>query len=173
METAVVEMERHSVLLVELADEIADIRPEDVFHRDRVRCDHVRIDIARAQRRRHLEADEARANHYRPLRNECLRDKGAAVGERAQVVHMFERRPRYIQPHRLEAGGEQQLVVGVTTAVGEQHVPALRIERGSGRIQFQVDAVLPVERRRTQRIRFCGRRAREEALRKVGTVTRP
>ena len=61
----------------------------------------------------------------------------------------------------------------MATAVHELYVPALGVERGDRRVQLQVDAVLQVERRRAQRIRLCGRSAREEALRKVGAITRP
>jgi hypothetical protein len=71
------EMERHTVLFVEFANEIADIRPEYLFHGNGVRYDHVHTDIARTQRRRHLETDEAGADDHRPLRNERLLDQGA------------------------------------------------------------------------------------------------
>ena len=86
---------------------------------------------------------------------------------------MSEIRPRHVEPHRLGAGGEQQRVIGMATAVHELHVPALGVDRGDGRVQLQVDAVLLVERRRAQRIRLRGRSAGEEALRKIGAITRP
>ena len=59
----------------------------------RLRPDDMHVDIARAQRGRHLEADEARADHHRPLRRQRLGDEGAAVGQRAQIVHMREVAP--------------------------------------------------------------------------------
>ena len=61
------EMERHTVALVELADEPSDVRSQDFLHRNGIRRDHMHVDIARAQRCRHLESDEARADHHRSL----------------------------------------------------------------------------------------------------------
>ena len=104
------EMERHAVLLVEFADELPDVRAQDLLHGNGFRRDHMHVDIARAQRCRHLEADEARADHHRSLRSQRLGDQGAAVGERAQIVHMSESRPGHVEPHRLGAGGEQQRI---------------------------------------------------------------
>ena len=60
----------------------------------------------------HLEADEARADDHRALRLPRARAMmAAAVGERAQVVHVRQLRARDRQPDRLGAGGEQQRAV--------------------------------------------------------------
>ena len=81
-------MEDDAVLLVQRADEIAELRSEHAFERALLRRDDMHLDVARAQRRRGFEADEARADHHRALGGFRLRDDGAAVGERAQRVHM-------------------------------------------------------------------------------------
>ena len=62
------EVEAHAVLLVQSADERAELVAEDARERHRLGRDHVDLEAARAQRRRHLEADEARADHDRALR---------------------------------------------------------------------------------------------------------
>src|SRR6185295_8226351 len=86
---------------------------------------------------------------------------------------MSQSRPGYVEPHGLGAGREQQGIIGVATAIHELYVPALGVETGDWRAQLQVDTVLQVERRRPKRVRLGGRSAREEALRKVGAITRP
>ena len=63
-------MEVDTVLFVELADEIADLaRPGSSPWGSVSGADHVHLDIARAQRCRDLEPDEARADHHRSLRS--------------------------------------------------------------------------------------------------------
>ena len=58
------QMEDDAVLLVELPDEPADLRPHDALERLVLRRDDMDVDAARAQRRRDLEADEARADDH-------------------------------------------------------------------------------------------------------------
>src|SRR5205807_2650290 len=61
----IAEMEDDAMLLVQLADEIAHLDPEDALHRALFRRYHVDLDAADAQRRRRFEANEARADHDR------------------------------------------------------------------------------------------------------------
>ena len=62
------EVEDDAVLLVQRANEIAQLRPEHALHRPRFRRHDVDLDIARTQRRRDFEPDEARADHERAAR---------------------------------------------------------------------------------------------------------
>ena len=109
-----------AVLLVQAAHEVAELGAQHALQRALVRRDDVHVDAARAQRRGDLEADEARADHDRAPRRCRPRDDGAAVGERAQRVHVRQVGARQRQPHRLGAGRQQQRVVGDLAAVAER-----------------------------------------------------
>ena len=76
------------MLLVHLADEGAELGAHDPAERHRVGADHVHLEIARAQRSGHLQADEAGADHDRAPGGLRSGDDGAAVAERAQIVHV-------------------------------------------------------------------------------------
>ena len=56
-------MEFDAVLLVQRADEIAELRPEHAFERTLLRRDHMHLDVAGAQRGGGFQADEACADH--------------------------------------------------------------------------------------------------------------
>ena len=146
---------------------------QDLLHRDGLRCDHVHVDIARAQRCRHLETDEARADHHGSLRGQRLGDQRAAVGERAQIVHV-----------RKIAAGHRRAAPARRRSRAAAHRRRWRLPsasctcrllvsmRGDARVQLQVDVVLLVELRRSQRIPLRGRAAREIALRKIRAIAR-
>ena len=61
-------MKDDAVLLVQRANEIAHLRPEHALHRPLLEAHDMDLDVARAQRSRHLEPDEARADHDRAAR---------------------------------------------------------------------------------------------------------
>ena len=82
------EMEHDALLLVQRSNERAEVVAEHALERKLLRRDDVDVDLARAQRRRDLEADEARADHDGALCRLRRGDDRAAVGERAQVVHV-------------------------------------------------------------------------------------
>ena len=94
---------------------------------------------------------------------ERLGDQRAAVGERAQIVDVRKTRARHVEPHRLGAGGEQQRIVGMASAVHELHVPPRGVDRGHASVQLQVDAVCSIEVRRSKRIGLRGRGARRDS----------
>ena len=52
------------MLLMELADEIPDLRSQDFLHRNCLGPDHMHFDIPGTERGRHLETDEAGADHH-------------------------------------------------------------------------------------------------------------
>ena len=107
------------------------------------------LDAARAQRGGDLEADEARAHDHGALRRRRPRDDRAAIGERAQRVHVRQVHARQRQPHRLGAGREQQPVVGELAAVAERRLRARRRRcRATVVFEPQVDALVGVEARR-------------------------
>ena len=59
------QMKHDAMLLVQRANEIAQLRPKHALHRPLLRRHDMDLDVARAQRRRRLEPDEARADHER------------------------------------------------------------------------------------------------------------
>ncbi len=66
-----------AVLFVQFAHEVAQLRPQHLFERARVRRHHVHLEPALAQRRRGFEPDEAGAEHDRALGGAELVDDGA------------------------------------------------------------------------------------------------
>ena len=57
------EVEDDAVLLVQRRHEVAELRAQHALERPRLGRDDVHLEPARAQRRRDLEPDEARADH--------------------------------------------------------------------------------------------------------------
>ena len=79
---------------------------------------------------------------------------------------------RQLQPDRLGAGGEQQLVEADRLAVAEHDAASRDIERGRGRAEAQLDRVLGVEFGRAQRDPFLERGTGEIVFRQVRSVDR-
>ena len=92
------------------------------------------LDVARAQRGRDFEADEAGAEHDGAARRLGALDDGAAVGERAQRVNMRLVGARDRQPDRLGAGREQQPVVGEPCSIGERDLARARVDARRRRV---------------------------------------
>ena len=128
------------------------------------------LDVARAQRGRDLEPDEARADHDRAARRLGALDDRPAIGERAQRVDMRLVGARDRQADRLGAGREQQPVVGDRAPVGEHDLARTRIDAGDVRLEPQIDAVLGIEAVRAQRHPILRRAAGEIVLGQVRPV---
>ena len=75
-----------------------------------------------------------------------------------------------LQPDRLRAGGEQQLVEAERVAAAKQDAPTPDIERRGRRAEAQLDRVLGIEFGRTQRDPFLGRGAGEIVFRQVRAI---
>jgi hypothetical protein len=97
-------VEDDAVLLVHAAYEVAKLTSHDALQRAMVRRDDVHVYAARGQRRRHLEADEARPQHDRAPRLARRGDDRATVSERSQVVNASPVVERRRQVDRLGAG---------------------------------------------------------------------
>ena len=69
------------MVLMELAQEISDLRSQHFLHQDRLGPDHVDFDIPGTKRGRHLQANEAGADHNRALCHQSAGDKRAAVSQ--------------------------------------------------------------------------------------------
>src|SRR5262245_61353650 len=102
------------------------------------------LDLAVAQRGSRFEADEAGADDERaaPLPGTC--DQLAAVGERSERPNMRQLGARQLQPDRLGAGGEQQLVEAERLAAAEYDAPTGDIERRGRRAEAQLDRSLGI-----------------------------
>ena len=69
------------MVLMELAQEIPDLRSQHFLHQDRLGPDHVDFDIPGTKRRRDLQANEAGADYNRTLCHQSAGDKRAAVSQ--------------------------------------------------------------------------------------------
>jgi hypothetical protein len=127
------------------AHEIAHCRSEYALHRALLQAYDMNLDVSRAQRRRHLEPDEACPDHHRAFRAVGRCNDRAAIVQRAQHMDMGLARAGNRQPHRLRAGRQQQTVVGNGLAAGEQHLSCLGFDRGHFRLQPQVDRGIGVK----------------------------
>ena len=70
------------MILMELAQEIADLRPQHFLHQDRLGPDYVDFDVPGTKRRRHFQANEAGADNNRTLCRQSAGDQSAAVSQR-------------------------------------------------------------------------------------------
>ena len=52
------------MVLMELTDELSDLRPKEPLHRNCFAPDHMHIDVPSAERCCYLEPDEAGANYH-------------------------------------------------------------------------------------------------------------
>jgi hypothetical protein len=166
-------MERHPMPLVERADESANLRSQDLQHRDGFRGDDVYGHVPRAKRRGHLEPDEARADHNSPLRDQRFGDQRTTVGEGTQIVDVRETRARHIEMHGLGARGEQQRIVRLSGPVRELDASTRGVDRGYSRVQFQFDTVFAIEACRSERVGVVRRCARQVALGEIGAIAGP
>ena len=99
-------MKHDALSLVQRSHEPADLDTHDALERHALGRDHVNVDPARTQRRRHFQADEARARDHDMLGVLRALDNRAAVGERAQIHHLIAGGAWNRQPHGIRAGGE-------------------------------------------------------------------
>ena len=84
----VAEMKDDAVLLVQRADEVAHVGSEHAFHRPLFRRDDMHLDVTRAQCRRRLKSDKARADHDRPARTLDGFNDRPAIRKRTQDMDM-------------------------------------------------------------------------------------
>src|SRR5690349_4270562 len=112
-------MKANAMRLVKGAKKLSRFWPQSPFHWNSLGGYDIDRDIARAQGRRHLEPDETRAEHNRAPRALRLGGDAAAIGQRAQIVHMREILAWKIEPHRLCAGSKQQRFIGKLRPAGK------------------------------------------------------
>ena len=164
-------MKRHSMFLMEPADERSDLGPQDFLHWNGLGTNDVHFDIPGTQRGCYFEADETRTNHHCALCRQSLGDQRAAVSQSAQIVHVRKVSAGYREAHRLGSGGKQERVIGITAATLEPYIATCCVDRRDTRAQAHIDCVLFVEFCRAEQIRLLGRGAGQIALRQIGAVT--
>ena len=150
----------------------AHLRAQHLFHQLRLAPHHMHFDVASTQRRRHLQADKAGANHHGTL---CLLGRSGqrlTVGLRAQGVHMRQIGAGNSEPHRLGARRQQQGAISHPAAIGQFQVALRDINACHARTQPHVDVVLSVERLRPQRQPLGRRRTGQVVFGQVGPVAR-
>jgi hypothetical protein len=158
------EMKSNPLLLMHLAYKRTELGTEDTLERHRLPADHVHLEPSHGQRRRHLEADERRADHD----GASLRivDDRPAIVEGAKQVS--SRRAWNIKSERRRPGREQNRVERLRTAFEDQLLP---FEPTHG-FTAQGDAVFGEVLRRPQRNPFFGCVSREVVFREVRPINR-
>ena len=164
------EVKNHPVLHMQPADEIAQLRTEYALHRTCFRRHDMDLDVARAQRRRNFEPDEACTDDERAARALRAVDDGAAVRERTQRVHMRLVGTGYRKPHWLRARRQQQSVVRHPFASGENEFAGLRIDPRDFTVEPQFNSVRGIEIVRPQRHPVHRRGAGQIILGQIRTV---
>ena len=159
-----------AVLLVQDAHELRNLGTEYPLERRAFRRSHVHLDLARAQRRRRFEPDEACAQHHGTLRAFGALDDRAGIGKRAQHEYVRRVGARNVEANRLGPGREQQLVERQAFAVSQTDASPPRVDRSDFGFEAKVDVVIAIELCWTQRHPLLRRIAGEIILRTVGPV---
>ena len=107
----------------------ADFRSENARHRYLLGRNDAHVETTGAQRRRHLKADEARADHGHAADPGAGRDETVGVGERAQIMNVAPFGSRRRQLYGKSARREKQRVVRQRRPVSERQPLARGIER--------------------------------------------
>ncbi len=160
------------MLLVNRAHEAAEVRAQNFLHRMLFRRDDMDLDVARAERGRDFEADEAGAEHDRPARRLRPLDDRPAVLERSKHKHV--RRPGAGDGRRdgLGAGREKKAVEGKLLAASERDFARANVDCCDRRIEPKVDGIVGIEALVAQRQPLLRRAAGEIVLRQVRPVDR-
>ena len=167
------------MLFVEGAHEGADLLAQRPRQRHLLDVHHGHLELAGAQRRRDLEADEAAAQHHGARRTTLdgtraqlldLGDDGPAVGQGAQVAHVGQVAARQLETHRLGTGGEEQRAPGKRRAAIEGDSAPARVDRGHTGAELQLDPPLVIELARMERDPLLGGVAGQVVLGEIGAV---
>jgi hypothetical protein len=100
-------MEYDTILLMEGADEVAHLRTQDPFHWPFFRRHDMNFDLARAQGRGNLQANETGAKHDGAARSHGSLDDRLAICERAQRVNVWLVGAGYGQANRFGSGRKE------------------------------------------------------------------
>ncbi len=135
------EVKPHPAVSMEPLDEPPEVEPENTVHGNVLRGHDVNLDIAVAQRCRHLEPDEAGPEHNCRRRFLGGRDDRPAVGQGAQRVDMRAVAAVDGNPHRFRTRGQQQCPIRHLGAVVERDRLRFPIDRRDGGVEAQGDLV--------------------------------
>ena len=165
-------MEDDALRFVQRLNEAANFRAHDALERHAFRRDHVDVDPPASQRRRDLEADEARADHHHMFGRARLVDEGATVREGTQIVHLRAVGARDRQTHRIGAGRNQQRAERAPRAAFEHNLSRADVDRRHARAEQQLDAPFREVLRRPQRNPVVLRMTGEIVFRQVRPIAR-
>src|SRR2546426_2505179 len=130
------------------------------------------FDVPGAERRGHLEPDEARSQHHGPLCTRARLDDGPAVLKRAEIVDSRPLVADQRKPHRLCAGRQDDRAKVTRRAVVQRDALPLGIETRHRPTEHPLQPELLVVSGRVQRNPFLGRVPREVVLGEVWPVVR-
>ena len=165
-------MEDDAVLFVQCTNEIAHLGPKHTLHRPLLGRHDMDLDTPRAQRRRGLETDKARADHDRAARTVHRGDNRPAIRQRTQRMDMRLVGSRNRQPHRLGPRRQQKTVIGNRDTVGDDDIARFGVDRGDIAVKPEFDAGIPVKAVRPQRQPVFRRAAGEIVLGQIWPVDR-
>ena len=156
------------MFLVHGTDEIAQLRAKNAFQWPALGRDDGDVQIPRAQRGCHLQPDEARADHHRPLARHGARRKRLAVRERAQRERALGARNG--EPDGIRAGGQKQRAVPERAPGREAHFAPSDVDCGDLDLVDEVDALSGIEVAAAQRHPFLRRSPGEIVLAQVRPI---
>ena len=164
------QMKHHAMLFMQGLQVVSHLCAQHFFHQPCLAPDHLHFDVARAQRRCHLQTDEAGANHHSPLCALCRSHQRLSVCLGAQVMHMGQVSAGNGQAHGLGTRGQQQRAIAHAAAILQVQALLHRVNAPHARVQAQVDVVFLVKAARPQRQPIGRCRACQVIFGQVGPV---
>ena len=166
-------MEMHAFFFMQGADDIAQLRPQNFFHRPGFGRYHMDFQPAGDERSRHFQSDETGAHHQDPFGILGTSDNRPAIGETAQGKRLARRRAGKLHAHRLGAGRDQQPVIGKRAAIRTSTTcRSLGNDGADPCPQAQIDTVIGVIGVRPERHPFLGRAASQVVFGQIGAIHR-
>ena len=163
------QVEHDPVLFVQRADVGAELGAEDTFEWCGLGGDDVDVEVSVPKGSRHLETNEAGADHDRALLPLRRGDDRAAVGPGAQCEDVRLVLAREIQANRLRTRRQEECTVGQAAIRFQDDLGARGIDHRRARAD-DIDVVLFVEPGRPQRHPFVLRRAGQVVLGEIGAI---
>ena len=149
-----------------------EFRAQNSLHRLLFRRDDMDLDVARAQRGRDFEPDEARAQHDRAARRLRPLDDRPAVAERAKHKHVATAWRRGWTGARARRRSREAAGRREASRRRERDLARSHVDCRDRRIEPKVDRVVGIEARVAQRHPFLRRAAGEIVLGQVRPVDR-
>ena len=164
------QVEDNALRFVKFTNKAADRRAHDVLKRLMVRRNHVNSDVSRAEGCGNFQRDKAGADDDHLFGRGRLLYQRPTVCKRAKIMELRIGSSVNRQLYGIGSSRQQQCTEVAGRAVLELNAFLLRVQRRDGRIKNEIDVILCIEIRRSQRHPLLGRGPREIVLRKIGPI---